>query len=133
MSSKVIRTEDFVLEDPIMRPDSTTAFTITYVEKRDPVSESQVLECYTEYEDLPADHPLRQRYDTDMETWLRREKARPPQPLRLHWHMVAEDGVSAERVRRAWLDGEDALMDGGEPVVTELLRNYLRRKYGDHD
>ena len=90
-------------------------------------------ECYAEYEDLPADHPLRQRYDTDMEAWLRREKARPPQPLRLHWHIVAEDGVSAERVRRTWLDGEDALMDGGEPVVTELLRNYLRRKYGDHD
>ena len=129
----MIRTEEFVIEDPMSRPDSTTAFTITYVAKENPVSEWQVLECYAEYEDLPADHPLLQQYEKDMVAWRSREKAKPPQPLRLHWHMVAEDGVSTERIRRAWFDGEKALGNGGEDADTELLRNYLRKKHGIHE
>lgn len=133
MSRRVIRTEGFVLEDPITRPGSTTAFTITFVEKEQQASESRVLECYAEYEDLPDGHPLQERYRTQLAAWLHRGDAKPPHPLRLHWHMVAEEGVRSERVRQAWLLGEDALMRGGEGAVTQLLRNYLRRKYGDHD
>jgi hypothetical protein len=43
--------------------------------------------------------------------------------------MVAEDGASAERIRQAWFDGEEALANGGEDADTELLRNYLRKKH----
>jgi hypothetical protein len=126
---KVMRTERFVIENPKWRPNSTTAFTITYVAGGDPVSGPQVLECYAEYEDLPADHPLRRQYERDMAAWRSHKKARPPQPLRLHWYMVAEDGASAERIRQAWFDGEEALANGGEDADTELLRNYLRKKH----
>lgn len=131
MTPEVLRREGFVLENPMKRPASTTAFTITYVAKEDPAAESSVLECYAEYEDLPADHPLSQRYEKHMQAWLRGEKAKPPQPIRLHWYFVVEEGVSSEQVQRAWFDAEDALSDGREGADTEqLLRNYLRKKHG---
>jgi hypothetical protein len=42
--------------------------------------------------------------------------------------MIAEEGVGAERIRRAWLDGEKALGNGGDDADTRLLCNYLRKK-----